>query len=157
LLNSQALLSRFDFSASSDFTASRRVDASIQFVESDWIPSTAAWVVPPDGAEGSSAGLAAKSIGAVTGSLAAIGLIAAFLILFLKRSKRQQVDELEWGGYETDMKVVETSDVDGTEEEEDDEWALESFEREGAETFDFPEDNPAPIDEGFIFDPDEFF
>jgi hypothetical protein len=54
------------------------------------------------------------------------------------------------------MKVMEIGHGD-TAEEEDEDWAIESFEREEGDTFDFPEDSAVPNDEGFMFEPDEFF
>jgi hypothetical protein len=155
-LATQVFPSAFGFHDSSQAAASSWVDASLEFWESDWVPSTAPWVMTPDTPEADSAAFMGKSVGAVSGSLIAVGIISVFLILFVRRPKQQHADDNEWQDYEIDMKMMEITNTCAP-ENDDDGWEVDSFEKECGAAFDLREGNAIPGDEVCIFTPDEFY
>jgi hypothetical protein len=138
------------------FALTRIVSPLIDFGKSNWLPSIGSWGGSADAAEAGTAGLTPKSIGALTGSLGAVAVIAISLVFVLKRLKEQQNDNYARWEYETDAQT--TDDVrTALIEDKDDEWAVDAFERDRGETFDFTRQIGVAGDQAFMSDTDEFF
>jgi hypothetical protein len=142
-------------------TISRGLNPSVDFVGSRAFSASVFWVLDGDGAgagaEGAAAkGLGASSVSAISGGLIAVIAVAVVVIFVLKHLKRSQETE-KCSDYEADGQATDVAESESEEEDVEDDWDVDSFDRVIEDAFEGPMEMGVLSDSRFEIESDELF